>query len=482
MKRKSPVAFLPVAFLAALAASAVSAQSGSPAAPTVDDVAQQAIASADLSKHRDLPIPPEGQKQYDLGVRFYDSAKFADAVAAFKEATRISPNDAQAFFMLGLSEARLQLYKESVESFKRAVRVRPDWAEAQFRLGIVSHVSGRKTLATEAYASLLRLNSPLANILFRVIREAGDRAEFAAQVNVGGEFWSYPYKPRTVENVVASPKPEQVATPAEPANAVPANTAPAVTVPANTSAVTEAALSNIYRIGVGDVLDIRLLNSITPRSTLYTVLEGGLIDFPVAGGSMLVAGLTADEVQQTIAAELKRRAVEEGARVTVGVRQYASHSVSITGLVGHPGTRFLRREAVPLYVIMAESQTRQDAGRVAIIRAGSEVVLDLAELASLNFLIKSGDLLNVTGRPQQFYYIGGKVNYPGQKVFQPGLTLLQAILAAGGAARPGDNVVEVSRDNGSGILGTTKFKVKEIKTGAVPDPKLQPGDRIEIVR
>ncbi len=197
---------------------------------------------------------------------------------------------------------------------------------------------------------------------------------------------------------------------------------------------------------------------------------------------MPVAGLTPEDVQLNLAVELKRRAVEENARVTVGVRHYGSHTVSISGFVSNPGTKFLRREAVPLYVIMSEAQARQDAGRVTIIRAGTEVVLDLSQSAALNFMVKSGDLISVGARPQQFYYIGGKISYPGQKVFQTGLTLLQAILAAGGPLRQGDNVVELSRDPGTGILGTTKFSLKDIKAGKIPDPKLQPGDSIEIVR
>jgi hypothetical protein len=43
-------------------------------------------------------------------------------------------------------------------------------------------------------------------------------------------------------------------------------------------------------------------------------------------------------------------------------------------------------------------------------------------------------------------------------------------------------VVEISRDNGEGRLSTTKFSLKEIKAGKVLDPRLQPGDRIEVVR
>ncbi|MDQ3472839.1 MAG: tetratricopeptide repeat protein [Acidobacteriota bacterium] len=471
MKRTPPaVAFFPVVLLAALATPVVFAQSS--AAPTEDAVEQQAIASADVPKSRDLSISVEGQKQYDLAVRLYDSAKFSEALAAFKEAIKVRPQDAQAHFMLGMAEARLQLYKEAVESFKRAVRIKPAWPDAQFRLGIVSHVSGRRVLAIDAYTSLVKLKSPLANVLYRVIKE--EKNGGASDESVGDDFWSFAEKTRVVVEKVSSPAPEK------PSPETIATAKEVIPVPQPVAA--GPSLSDIYRIGVGDILDIRLLNSATPRSTLYTVLDGGLIDYPMIGGPLPVAGLTTDEVQLNLAMELKRRAVEENARVTVGVRHYASHTVSISGLVSNPGTKFLRRETVPLYVVMAESQARQDAGRVTIIRAGTETVLDLSQSASLNFMVKSGDLISVTARPQQFYYIGGKISYPGQKVFQSGLTLLQAILAAGGPARQGDNLVELSRENGAGRLGTTKLSLKDIKAGKIADPKLQPGDSIEIVR
>jgi polysaccharide export outer membrane protein len=246
--------------------------------------------------------------------------------------------------------------------------------------------------------------------------------------------------------------------------------------------VSERPLTEIYRVGVGDVLDIRLLNSAVNRSTLFTVIASGVIDMPVAGGAIPVAGLTLDEIQARIAAELKRRAVEENSRVTVGVRQYASHSVSVTGLVINPGTRYLRREAVPLYVVLAESQLRNDGGRAVIIRPGSAAqTFDLSDPAALNFQIQSGDVITVMSRPQEFYYIGGRINYPGQKTFQQGITLLQAILAAGGTPRQ-ENRVELSREGGDGRLVTIKYSIKEIKSGKAEDPKVQPGDRIEVTR
>ena len=249
---------------------------------------------------------------------------------------------------------------------------------------------------------------------------------------------------------------------------------------ASAAAQQPTALSEIYRVGVGDVLDIRLLNSPNNRSTLFTVMPGGNIDFPIAGGAIMVAGQTPEEIQAQIAQELKRRAVDDKGQVSVGVRQYVSHAVMLTGLVVNPGARILRRESVPLYVLLAESQLRNDAGRITIMRNGaSGEPLDLSDPKTLNVTVQSGDVITVSSKPQEFYYIGGRVNYPGQKTFQPGITLLQAILAAGGTTRQ-ENRIEISRAGADGKLSTVFYRLKEIKGGTTEDPKLQPGDRVEI--
>jgi len=237
-------------------------------------------------------------------------------------------------------------------------------------------------------------------------------------------------------------------------------------------------LTEIYRVGVGDILDIRLLHSVNNKSTLFTVMEGGVIDMPVAGGTISVAGLTPEEIQNIVGAELKRRAVED--KITVGVREYLSHAVTVTGLVVHPGTRFLKREAMPLYVVLADSQLRNDGGRVVIMRDGTlGEPHDLNNPATLNLNVQSGDIITVSSRPQEFYYIAGRVTYPGQKQFQSGITLLQAILAAGGTTRQASKV-DISREGEDGKLVTVAFNLKEIKSGTVRDPKLLAGDRIEV--
>jgi protein involved in polysaccharide export with SLBB domain len=107
--------------------------------------------------------------------------------------------------------------------------------------------------------------------------------------------------------------------------------------------------------------------------------------------------------------------------------------------------------------------------------------LDLSNPVTLNTHVLPGDVITISGRPQEFYYIGGRINYPGQKTFQPGITLLQAILAAGGLSRQSDNLIDISREGSEGRLVTTRFNIKEIKSGKKEDPKLQVGDRVEVI-
>jgi protein involved in polysaccharide export with SLBB domain len=242
----------------------------------------------------------------------------------------------------------------------------------------------------------------------------------------------------------------------------------------------------IYRPGVGDIIDIRLVNGMSKDFTLYTVLSNGTIDYPLAGEPVAVAGLTTDEIGARLSAALKRRGIFDRAQFQISVRDYVSHTVQVSGLVEQPGQKVLRREAVPLYVVLAEAFPRADAGRVVVISraTGRTKTFDLADSNALNELVSPGDVINLQPRPQEFYYVGGQVGSPGQRDFHSGITLTQAILAAGGVSRSGGKrtVVTVSRQGADGRLVATDYVLQEIEEGRAPDPRVQPGDRIEIGR
>jgi protein involved in polysaccharide export with SLBB domain len=241
--------------------------------------------------------------------------------------------------------------------------------------------------------------------------------------------------------------------------------------------------TSIYRVGVGDVLDIRLLNAQGRESTLFTVMAGGLLEYPLAGDPVPVAGLTTDEVDARLTSKIK---LYENPQIVVSVREYASHTVLVSGLVNESGTKVLRREAMPLYVVLAEAQLKPEAGRASIMRAdGQSLTVNLADPAATTTLVLPGDVITITAlppAPPQFFYVGGQIASPGQKDFHAGLTLTQAVLASGGTTRFAGSKVKVARQGADGKLVTTEYNLKQIEAGKIPDPVLQPGDRLEVGR
>lgn len=243
------------------------------------------------------------------------------------------------------------------------------------------------------------------------------------------------------------------------------------------------ALTDVYRIGAGDVLDIRLLNSAARESTLYTVLEGGLLEYPLAGDALEVAGLTTDEVDARLTERIKIFAKPQ---VVVSVREYTSHRVAVSGLVNNAGSIALRREAMPLYVVLADAQPQPEAARATIMRGGNQTVtVDLADPKATSTLVMPGDVITLAKLPTiptQYFFIGGQVASPGQKDFHTGMTLTQAVLASGGPTRNGIEKVKVSRQGADGLLVSAEYNLKKIVEGKSPDPLLQPGDRVEVGR
>jgi protein involved in polysaccharide export with SLBB domain len=249
------------------------------------------------------------------------------------------------------------------------------------------------------------------------------------------------------------------------------------------SASRRASPTEEYRVGVGDVLDIRVLDMPTRESTLFTVLTNGFIEYPLLNAPVNVAGLTTEEIGTRLAGQIK---VIENARLSVNMRDYASHGVVITGLVDNPGRRMLRREAMPLYAVLAEALPRAEASFATIVRdRRTGQPLSINDQKAMSTLLLPGDVVKISGNeaaPKQFVYVGGQVVSPGEKDFRGGMTLTQAILASGGAARDAGKSVRISRRSADGFLAASEYDMSAIRDGRSPDPLVQAGDRIEVGR
>ena len=241
--------------------------------------------------------------------------------------------------------------------------------------------------------------------------------------------------------------------------------------------------TSTYNVGIGDVLDVRLANWPPRESTLFTVMKDGTLEYPLVSGPLNVAGLTTDEIANLLSSQIK---VINSAHVSVSVRDFASHAVVVSGLVDSPGRKTLRRDAMPLYTVLAQSLLRPEATIATITHSGRDSEpINLKDEQAMTKLVVPGDIIKV-GVPdtssKQFLYVGGEVASPGEKVFRQGMTLTQAILSAGGAARAPKTTIKVSRRNERGYLSTTEYNLRSIEDGKTQDPILEAGDRIEVSR
>ncbi|MBC8029639.1 MAG: polysaccharide biosynthesis/export family protein [Pyrinomonadaceae bacterium] len=248
-----------------------------------------------------------------------------------------------------------------------------------------------------------------------------------------------------------------------------------------TVAPVSAAASQVYRIGVRDVLDVQLSGQSGKQSTLFTVMEGGILEYPLAGGSIAAAGMTTSEVAALLRQRIK---ILDNPAVVVKVRDYASHPVTITGFVAAPGVKNLRREAVPLYTVLAEALMMPEAARATITRQGhAPIIVNLKDSNLASTPVLPGDSIKVSGmaaEPTEFFFVGGEISAPGQKPYHAGVTLTQAILASGGLTRGAGFKVRVSRQGADGRLLTEEYNLRKIQDGKNPDPVLQKGDRIQV--
>ena len=443
--------------LKSLTAAAVLLLSGALASAQTSVAKNQSLAltnHVDETRPADRPVTPEAKAQarrlYKEGVKYGLAGLYSQAAATFEQVVQLDPQFADAQFALGHAYFDMRSWAKAAKALQRAIELNPKDIEAQDRLSFAR--------------TMLQPNGGGT-------RPVTPKPEERRQEPLQERRQEPLQQPRQEPDVPVSMAAKR-----------PARSVESIEVTENKPAdADEMALTRIYRIGPNDVLDVRVADSASPESTLFTVTATGLLEHPLLAEPLQVTGLTVDEVTARIENDLKRRALDH-AKVTVGVRDYASHAILVSGLVKDSGTKILRREAIPLYVVVADAQPLPEAAKVSVVRNDSNQTfeIELAQASEMNMLIRPGDVVTVHANVTQFLYVGGEVKFPGEKTYRRGLTLTQAMIAAGGATEKAKEA-RLARDDGRGFLVVTKFKLKEIEKGKVPDPLVKPGDRITVV-
>jgi protein involved in polysaccharide export with SLBB domain len=128
------------------------------------------------------------------------------------------------------------------------------------------------------------------------------------------------------------------------------------------------------------------------------------------------------------------------------------------------------------YITHKRDNTVTKIDLIALLNSGS---------ASKNIRLKNGDTVQIPlktemNQDKTNIFIQGEVKNPGMFPYRPGLTALNACIMAGGfTERAALERAAIVRKNGQ-QKKAIKIDLEQVKSGAVSDPVLQPGDFVNI--
>ncbi|HEX4947712.1 MAG TPA: polysaccharide biosynthesis/export family protein [Blastocatellia bacterium] len=259
-----------------------------------------------------------------------------------------------------------------------------------------------------------------------------------------------------------------------------------------------------YRIGVGDLLDVRVLNH--PEMSRKMRVEGdGTVRVPVVG-NVTATCLTESQLSQIITEKFRKWIREP--YVDVFIEEYNSQPVAVIGAVDKPG-RFQLQRRVRLIELLsyAGGPKLEKAGHTLhLIRSGEKELCaadsavasptttedPIPQLLSFklkdllmgsteaNLYVQPGDIISLPEADQIF--VTGFVTKPGPFPLNTKITLTQAIGMAGGympeAAKKKVRLIRQSTDSNARIEQV--INVEDIEKRKIDDIVLQANDLIEV--
>ena len=247
-----------------------------------------------------------------------------------------------------------------------------------------------------------------------------------------------------------------------------------------------------YTLDAGDEFEIRVYNQ-PEMNTTTAVTPDGLISMPFVDKKLKVVGLSIPEAKKTIEEALGEYLV----RPTISLipLNLKSQTASITGAVVRGGSYPVSKNTriLDLYAMAEGGATRYINGKEldcwdfphsVITRNGEQLPIDFAlaieqQDPDNNIQVFKGDRIYIASRAQSMVNVTGEVASPQFQMWNPGMTILQAVSNCGGLKDQSNGIAVIIR---GGLDNPQFFKVDVTKIfeGRKLDVPLQPGDNVYV--
>ena len=103
-------------------------------------------------------MPDDASAYYNLGNALFLMKRYTEAITAYKSAIAIEPDDADAYLNMGLALRLMERYTEAIAAFTSAIAIKPDDASAYYNMGLALGRMKRNTEAIAAYKSAIAID------------------------------------------------------------------------------------------------------------------------------------------------------------------------------------------------------------------------------------------------------------------------------------------------------------------------------------
>lgn len=258
---------------------------------------------------------------------------------------------------------------------------------------------------------------------------------------------------------------------------------------------TGSAWGGDYVVGEGDTLDISVWG-VKELNFTVKVRPDGKVTVPGLG-DVKAAGYTPTGLQESLSVKLKE--LVKNPIVTVSVRDFTNNKVYIFGGGVASGVYDLNRRTSLLQLLCSiggsgggEGKTAGDVGaadykQAYILRSGKKIKENFYKLfvkgdMSEDVAIETGDAIFIPRFPDKNVYVVGAVNTPRVIPYRDGMTVLEAILEAGGFTKfASQNSTTVMRKEGGKEISLPVMAKDLIKDGDLAQNlTLRPGDYVTV--
>jgi polysaccharide export outer membrane protein len=253
-----------------------------------------------------------------------------------------------------------------------------------------------------------------------------------------------------------------------------------------------------YRIGPGDLLEIRIFNRPQLSRDAVRVEGNGMIRMPLVEDEIQAACKSEGELAKEIATRYLR--YYRNLQVDVFIKEYHAREVALIGAVNEQGRYQMQRRLRLLELLTFAKGPSDKAGEtINIVRgprtdlcANSSDSADEGGFISLrlndtlrgeekaNPFIQAGDIVTIPEAAQ--VYVVGNVYSPRTLPLKEPITVSHAIAMAGGVLRDSktDRIHIIRQVPGSGGQSELYVSLKDIASKKAEDVLLRPNDIVEV--